>query len=92
MLPPKLIIWRRIYDRRNDSPRAQILRRGRMSAAHFESPFGIGERVIVDGCEQLVASVTAVLWRNENPLIEISWIDGQARTAWIEPWRIKSRA
>lgn len=57
--------------------------------AKFESPLNIGDRVVVDNCAQLVMTVTAFLWRTENPLVEISWIDGASRTAWIEPWRIK---
>jgi hypothetical protein len=60
-----------------------------MAAAIFESPFDIRDRVIIDGCDRLIATVTAVLWRTHNPLIEVSWIDGPSRTAWIEPWRLE---
>lgn len=38
-----------------------------------ESPFGLGDKVHIDGNLDLVAVVTAVLWRVENPQVEVSW-------------------
>lgn len=55
----------------------------------FRSAYAIGDKVSIDGCSELGAVVTAVLWRRENPSFEVSWIDGSARTAWIEEWRLK---
>lgn len=55
----------------------------------FQSPFAVQDRVYIDGDERLIGCVTAVLWRNENPLIEVSWVDGHGRTGWFEQWRLK---
>lgn len=57
--------------------------------ATFESPFAIGDPVKIDGCGELRAFITAVVWRNENPTCEVSWVEGSARTAWIETWRLE---
>jgi hypothetical protein len=60
-----------------------------MSVSTFTAPFSIRDKVIIDGCPTLIGWVTAVLWREERPLIEVSWVDGQARTAWFEIWRLE---
>jgi hypothetical protein len=54
----------------------------------YESLFAIQDKVYIDGDQSLVVTVTAVVWRNEKPSIEVSWISDQAKTAWIEPWRL----
>lgn len=56
--------------------------------AVFESKFAVQDRVYIDGDVCLIGHVTAVLWRNENPLIEVSWVDGHGRTGWFEQWRL----
>lgn len=54
----------------------------------FESDFKIGDRVHIDGDSSLTAVVTAVLFRSSCPQCEVSWISDNARTAWIETWRL----
>lgn len=55
----------------------------------YASPFALGDRVHIDGNEDLVARVTAVSWREENPQIECSWWNERAlTTAWISPSRL----
>lgn len=55
----------------------------------YESKLAIGDRVGIDGCSDLRAVVTAVLWRNERPSYEVSWVSGSSHTAWIEEWRLE---
>jgi hypothetical protein len=50
--------------------------------------FAIGDRVYADGCDDLTMIVTAVIWRNTFTLVECSWVSGDAKAAWIEPWRL----
>ena len=54
----------------------------------YQSKFSLGDRVYVDGCCDLVMTVTAILWRCEREQVECSWMSGGAHTAWIEPWRL----
>lgn len=56
--------------------------------ASFESRFSIGDKVIIDGDVRLVGVVTAVMFRNENPQVEVSWVSEVSRSAWIETWRL----
>lgn len=54
------------------------------------SKYSPKDRVYIDGCNSLVAVITAVQWRNENHVnYEVSWfIDGDARWEFIEEWRL----
>lgn len=54
----------------------------------FESPFAIRDKVYIDGDESLVGYVTAVVWREEKPVVEVSWVSDCAKTAWFEIWRL----
>lgn len=55
----------------------------------FKSSFAIGDRVLIDGCRDLVGRVTAYLWRSTGCQIEVSWIhNGTAQSAWIDDWRL----
>lgn len=54
----------------------------------FKSDFAVKDEVYIDGDNSMRARVTAVLFRNENPQCEVSWINDSARTAWIEAWRL----
>jgi hypothetical protein len=54
-----------------------------------ECAFSLTEKVIVDGCDGIVAVVTAVLFRTTGCTVEISWMrDNRSNTAWIEEWRL----
>lgn len=56
----------------------------------FEAAFNLGDKVIVDEGQELVAVVTGVQFRSAAPSIEISWFDsGKHETVWIEPWRLR---
>lgn len=58
-------------------------------AAIFDSPFALEDRVLIDGCESIVAVVVAVCFRIENPQIEVSWwCNGALQHAWVSPWRL----
>lgn len=57
----------------------------------FESEFNVKDQVHIDGkcnLDDVVATVCAVLFRTERPLIEISWVSNGVHTHWIEPWRL----
>jgi hypothetical protein len=57
----------------------------------FESKFSIEDKVYIDGrCGhgEVVATVCAVLFRTERPLVEVSWVSNGIHTHWIEPWRL----
>ena len=54
----------------------------------YESEFALGDKVFADGCDDLIMIVTAIQWRSTHALIECSWVSGDARTAWFEPWRL----
>lgn len=57
--------------------------------ASFDSDFGLADRVLIDGCESIVAQVVAVCFRIENPQIEVSWwSNGALQSAWVSPWRL----
>lgn len=52
--------------------------------------FTIGDRVIIDGCSDLVAVVTAVQWRIQSEAsYELAWVcGGKSESAMIEGWRL----
>lgn len=52
--------------------------------------YRIGNKVIIDGCHDLVGVITAVTWRNEDVInYEVSWVcGGKAESAIIEGWRL----
>jgi len=51
--------------------------------------FKLSEKIIIDGCDSIVAIVTAVLYRTSGCTVEVSWMgDNRGNTAWIEEWRL----
>ena len=58
--------------------------------ALFASPFGLGDKVLIDGQVDLVATVTAVLWRDTNGCsIEVSWLhNGAIHTEYLHARRL----
>lgn len=56
----------------------------------IESKFDVRDRVIIDGCKDLVVVVTAVVWRNAHVVnYEVSWMaNGKSDSAVIEGWRL----
>lgn len=58
----------------------------------LESKFMIGERVIIDGCRDLVVVITAVQWRIQSDTsYEVAWIcGGKSESAMIEGWRLQA--
>jgi hypothetical protein len=60
-----------------------------MTGSTFYSDFRIGDRVVIDQDNSLVASVTAYLYRSTGAQAEISWVHaGTIQTAWIDVWRL----
>jgi len=62
-----------------------------MPKPHFTytSDYEIGDRVHVDGDSSISAVVTAVLWRTENPQLEITWWhNGAQQSCWVADWRL----
>lgn len=60
----------------------------------FHSPFALRDKVTIDGDREgkgIVGHVTALNWRaTGEPTVEVSWFDsGQARSAYIEAWRLE---
>lgn len=55
-----------------------------------EIEFSIGDRVYVDGCDQLVGVVTAVTYRHSSVVnYEVSWVvNGKSENSIIEGWRL----
>ena len=55
----------------------------------YESDFALRDRVNIDGDKLIVGTVTAVLWREDKALIEVSWIhNGDSKACWIEQYRL----
>ncbi len=55
----------------------------------YSSPFGLGVRVNIDGALDVVATVTAISWREALPQIEVSWFNnGSLMSAWVAPSRL----
>ena len=56
----------------------------------FASPFALGAKVHIDGHADLVAIVTAVVWRDTSGCsIEVSWIhNGALHEQWLHPGRL----
>jgi hypothetical protein len=56
----------------------------------IDSNFDVKDKVIIDGCKDLVVVVTAVVWRNVHVVnYEVSWMsNGKSESAVIEGWRI----
>jgi hypothetical protein len=53
----------------------------------IETTFSPRDRVHIDGCHDLVGVVTAIQWRHQEVVnYEVSWVDGESRSAIIEGW------
>lgn len=54
----------------------------------FESPFDIGDRVLVGGDQSIVARVSAVKFVGQNaPDIEIAYVHaGDIKYVWVQAW------
>lgn len=52
--------------------------------------FTIGDRVNIDGCSDLTATITAVQWRTQSGVsYELGWVcGGKAECVLIEGWRL----
>lgn len=51
--------------------------------------FNLTEKVIIDGCDSIVAVVTAVMFETSGCTVRVSWTaDGQVRREWVEEWRL----
>lgn len=60
-----------------------------MTPTAYRSPVSLGDRVLIDGCDSIVATVTAILWRTENPQAEIAYFNNGAQvTAGVADWRL----
>jgi hypothetical protein len=54
-----------------------------------ESKFSLGNKVIIDGCDKIVAIITAISFRKTGCKIEISYFnDGRLEECWIDEWRL----
>lgn len=52
--------------------------------------FLVGERVIIDNCDSLVGTITAICYRSSNYITyEVSWVNDSCRSGWVEGWRLK---
>lgn len=57
----------------------------------YMSPVSLGDRVLIDEDTSIVATVTAILWRTENPQVEIAYFNNGAQvSAWIADWRLSA--
>ena len=58
----------------------------------MESQFTVSARVYIDGCHNLVGTVTAVIWRHPEIVnYEVSWMaNGDSKCAVIEGWRLSA--
>lgn len=54
-----------------------------------ESKFSLGDKVIIDGCETVVAIVTAITFRMTGCKLELSYFaDRGLEEIWIDEWRL----
>ena len=55
-----------------------------------ELAFGIGDRVNIDNCKDLVGHITAITWRHPTLInYEVSWVtQGRSESCVIEGWRL----
>lgn len=58
----------------------------------FESPFDMGQRVVVDGDDSLVGTITAFTFRfGDYYVVEVSYVhNGDSKHTDVEPWRLKA--
>lgn len=61
---------------------------------HFHSRFALRDKVTIDGDRQgkgIIGHVTALTWRaTGEPIVEVSWFNGgEARSAYIDAWRLE---
>lgn len=60
-----------------------------MTRYTFQSPFQLGDKVIVDGDPSLIAKVIQVAFRSDIADCEISWVhQGDIKRAWVDNWRL----
>lgn len=57
--------------------------------------FRVGQTVNVDGCKEHGYVVTALQFRKIDgrtglSMVEISWFSNEAKTAWVEPYRLET--
>ncbi|MCB1534877.1 MAG: hypothetical protein KDJ44_09165 [Rhodoblastus sp.] len=64
----------------------------RQSNHNFSTEFGPGDKVLIDGDRSIVGTVTACLWRQAAPQIEVCWFSsGAHHSFWFDPWRPSAR-
>ena len=57
----------------------------------FSSPFRLGDKVHIDGDQDLVGMVTGVLFRESGMEVEVGWLHaGDSKSVWFQPMRVKS--
>jgi hypothetical protein len=61
-----------------------------MTPVTFQSRFGLGDRVIVDGCRSVVAVVVALTFRHLDHEVQISWWnEGSLNHDWVSASRLE---
>ena len=56
---------------------------------NYKSKFALDEKVIVDGCSSIIATVTGICFRDHLCELEISWWNsGSLCTAWVPERRL----
>lgn len=56
---------------------------------YYGSEYELNQRVYMDGDDSITGRVTAVLWRVENPQVEVSWWNGgNLCSGWFSEWRL----
>jgi hypothetical protein len=63
-----------------------------MAGVHitYASRFALGDKVFIGDDEQTIATVTGILWKAENPQVEVSWMNnGALQCVWASPIILK---
>jgi hypothetical protein len=56
----------------------------------YTSPWGIGDKAVIDGDDSIVVHVIGVRWQdNDGHVVAVAWMhNGGSQSAWIENWRL----
>lgn len=55
----------------------------------YEPLFGLTEKIIIDGCAEMPAVITAVSFRMTGVKYEVNWWNnGDLKEAWVDEWRL----
>ena len=60
----------------------------------YEAKFAVKQRVCIDGCHDLVGTITAIMFKASNvPVYEVGWIaNGVPQSVWIDEYRLQELA